>query len=194
MRIIAGKAKGVRLSAPKGLEIRPTLDRVREALFSIIGPRIEGAAFLDLFAGTGANGIEALSRGARLCAFVDHDRRALAAIERNLEAAHLADLAEIHRLTLPEGLRELSPPGSRVACQSGDWRSREGYDFIFADPPYAIDSYESLLSGIADGSLLAPDGMVIIEHAARIVIKGDNTGLEEVRLAKYGDTALSFLS
>ena len=181
MRIIAGKAKGVRLSAPKGFEVRPTLDWVREALFSIIGPRIEGAAFLDLFAGTGANGIEALSRGARLCVFVDNDRRALAAVERNLEAAHLEDLAEIHRLTLPEGLQGLSPP-------------EQGYDFIFADPPYAIDSYESLLSGIADGSLLAPEGMVIIEHAARIVIKGDNTGLEEFRLAKYGDTALSFFT
>lgn len=181
MRVIAGKAKGVRLSAPKGLEVRPTLDRVREALFSIIGPRIEGAAFLDLFAGTGANGIEALSRGARVCAFVDNDRRAVAAVERNLEAAHLVDLVEIHRLTLPEGLQRLSAP-------------EQGYDFIFADPPYAFDSYRDLLSCIADGPLLGPEGMVIIEHSARIVIKGYNSGLKEVRCAKYGDTALSLLS
>jgi len=181
MRIIAGKAKGVRLSAPKGVEIRPTLDRVREALFSIIGLRIEDTAFLDLFAGTGANGIEALSRGARVCTFVDNDRRALAVVERNLDAAHLKDFAEFHRLSLPEGLHELLPP-------------EPGYDFIFADPPYAFDSYGDLLDRIVSESLLARNGTVIIEHSPRIVIKGNNSGLSEIRLAKYGDTALSFFS
>lgn len=181
MRIIAGKAKGLQLTAPKGLDIRPTLDRVREALFSIIGPRIEGAAFLDLFAGTGANGIEALSRGARFCAFVEKDRRAVAAIKRNLEAAHSTDQAQIYGFPLPDGLHALKPPEG-------------GYNLIFADPPYAFEQHQGLLTHIADQALIAKEGMVIIEHPARAIIQGEKSGFEERRTTKYGDTALSFFS
>ena len=102
MRVIAGTARGMRLAAPAGLRVRPTSDRVRESLFNIIAPRIEGARFLDLFAGTGANGIEALSRGAAFCSFVDQDARSLAVVRGNLEVTRLIARAQLHRCKLPE--------------------------------------------------------------------------------------------
>ena len=181
----------MRLAAPKGLDVRPTLDRVREALFSIIAPRIEEAAFLDLFAGTGANGIEALSRGAKHATFIDNDARALEAIRHTLEATRLAPQAKVRRLTLPNGLIKLSAADT-------------SYDIIFADPPYDFTEYGLLLSRIRAGSLLAEGGMIIIEHASRHVgsksvrtcleIDTDLSGFQCTRRAQYGDTALSFFS
>ena len=102
MRVIAGEAKGHRLLTPKGSHVRPTLDRVRESLFSILGPYLEDAQFLDLFAGTGANGIEALSRGAASCTFVDADPRSLQMTRRNLEMTHLIGSADLWRLNTTE--------------------------------------------------------------------------------------------
>jgi len=180
MRVIAGKAKGVRLSAPAGLAVRPTLDRVREALFSILGPRLDGAHFLDLFAGSGANGIEALSRGAKSCTFIDNAVRARDAILENLKKAHLADHARLSSLRLPAGIRELAQEDFK-------------YDIVFADPPYGFKEYHPLLQHTQEGQLLAPDGIVVIEHATRRPMP-EGADLELVRQAVYGDTTLSFFS
>lgn len=179
MRVIAGSARGVRLVAPKGLEIRPTLDRVREALFSILGPSVEGSLFLDLFAGSGANGIEALSRGAQKAVFVDNDPRAIAAIERNLISAKLQDRAEIKRTQLPEGLQVLAGLA---------------FDFIFADPPYAFTGYDVLWHALNEKNLLAPGAIVIFEHSARLRLEDATADLFPYRTSIYGETALSFLS
>jgi len=182
MRVIAGTAKGIRLEAPKGARVRPTLDRVREALFSILGDRIAGARFLDLFAGTGANGIEALSRGAAFCTFVDNHPESLAVIWRNIEKAYLSDRTQVVKLSLPKGLANLPP---RAAP----------YRVIFADPPHIFDQHEALFEAIVRNRLLEPGGLVVIEHDASLVLpEHPITGLARARTATYGGTGLTFFS
>jgi 16S rRNA (guanine(966)-N(2))-methyltransferase RsmD len=176
MRIIAGSAKGARLSSPADLPIRPTLDRVREALFSILMPHLENAHFLDLFAGTGANGIEALSRGAAQATFVDADLRALNLVRENLLHAKLERGAECLRLSLPKDLERLRGP----------------YDIVFADPPYEFAAYPALLEGLDAHRLLAPDGVIVIEHGRLSMPPETAGGLNCYRRAHYGDAHLSF--
>ena len=121
MRIIAGIARGRRIESPAGWSTRPTLDRVRESLFNILAPRVPGAAFLDLFAGTGANGLEALSRGAVRAVLVDNDPAALAVIRRNTTLCGFTDTAQCLRLDLPTGLDRIPGPrwiaAKRNSCQ-----------------------------------------------------------------------------
>lgn len=179
MRVIAGSARGIRLEAPPGLDIRPTLDRVREALFSILMPRLDGAHFLDLFAGTGANGIEALSRGATSATFVDSEARPVETIRKNMAAARVAENGRIRRLALPGGLAALAADGIR-------------YDIVFADPPYAFEEYTPLLQALRDAPFLADDAIVIIEHHARRDPLDGPQPMERYRKATYGETALSF--
>lgn len=181
MRIIAGSARGIQLSnLPKnGDAIRPTLDRVREALFSAIGPRLEGARFLDLFAGTGANGIEALSRGAASATFLDNDAKALDVIRRNLEKTKLTACATILRATLPTDTARIAP---------------KPYDIVFADPPYAFTAWEQTLEGLRTDGLLAADALVIYEHSRKTSAPANPQGLELTRTRNYGDSALSFYS
>lgn len=175
MRIIAGSARGLRLDAPKGPDVRPTTDRVREALFSILGPAIQDARFLDLFAGTGANGIEALSRGAALAVFVDTERRAIDAITANLEKSGFSLQARLLRATLPGGLD----------------RVQGAFDVVFADPPYKFTAYERLLEEIGQWRLLAEGGRVVLEHSARMPLPATQGGLTRLQERHYGETALS---
>jgi len=176
MRVIAGKARGMRLAAPKGSSIRPTLDRVRESLFNILRGHLEGARFLDLFAGTGANGIEALSRGAQFACFVDSNAQALSTVRRNLEASHLATDAVCLRLNLPNGLSRLD----------------DSYNLIFADPPYDFSNYTPLLEGLCEHNLAAPGAYIIIEHQKGAALPAQCGPLERHRESKYGGTHLSF--
>lgn len=154
MRIIAGSRKGARIFAPKGRETRPTSDRVREAAFNLIGP-LEGARVLDLYAGSGAMGLEALSRGAARVTFVETDHEALRAVERNLDKLALAG-AEVARV----------PAARRVAADAAAGRR---YDLVLIDPPYRM--LETALATLAPsiGSILEPDGIVVVESAAREV-------------------------
>jgi len=181
LRIVSGAAKGCRLKAPKGLDIRPTTDRVREALFNILGPRVAGAHFLDLFAGSGANAIEALSRGAKTAIMVDGSAAAIACIEENLAKARLADRGCPIRMQLPRGLKRLARLGIR-------------YDLIFADPPYGYSEMEALLETIVAESLLADSGLLIVEHASGGPELLEIEGLTLGRVEKYGRNALSFFS
>ena len=152
MRVIAGSRKGHRLVAPRGLDTRPTSDRVRENIFNLIGP-VDGARVLDLFAGSGALGIEALSRGAASAVFVEHDPEALRAIERNLD--HL-------RLT---GARVVRTDVLRAIAQEAAARAK--YDLVLVDPPYEMltDIQPRLARHLPP--LLAPDGLVVLETDAR---------------------------
>ncbi len=178
MRIIAGIARGRRIESPAGWSTRPTLDRVRESLFNILAPRVPGAAFLDLFAGTGANGLEALSRGAVRAVLVDNDPAALAVIRRNTTLCGFTDTAQCLRLDLPTGLDRIPGP----------------FDLVFADPPYAYTQAEALLEGLATHNLVAPGGRIIYE-SARKTPPPDILGRWTLfRRAEYGDTALSFYS
>jgi len=181
VRVIGGSARGVRLVAPKGLDVRPTLDRVRESLFNILAPRIEGARFLDLFAGTGAVGIEALSRGAASCVFVESDRRSLDAIHRNIEAARVADRAQVCRATLPR-----------------DWnaipKQTKGFDIIFADPPYAFLEYEGLFRGLTDHLQPGEAGIFVLEHSTRVEVVYPKEVISLQRRVAYGEATLSFFA
>lgn len=176
MRVIAGSARGVPLFSPEGDALRPTLDRVRENLFNILQPWFPGARFLDLFAGTGANGIEALSRGAEAVTFVEADRTAMNLVRRNLEKTRLTDHAVCLQLRLPDHLGQV--PGQ--------------YDVIFADPPYALEDLEGLLSAIAARDLLREDGILVLEHSRKRSVPEMVGGLTQTRHKKYGETSLSF--
>ena len=167
MRIVAGTHGGRRLAAPRGTATRPTSDRVREALFSILGARVAGARVLDLFAGTGALGLEALSRGAAAATFVDRD---VAAVRANLEALGLP--GEVHRGDALKFLRS-------ATCT---------YDLVFLDPPYREAA--RLAGELADTlpAVLAPGALVVSESDRRAPL--DLPGLETLDERRYGDTLI----
>jgi 16S rRNA (guanine(966)-N(2))-methyltransferase RsmD len=176
MRVIAGSHRGRRLTGPRGISLRPTSDKVREALFSILGARIPGCRFLDLYAGTGAVGIEALSRGANLATFVESDPKAVQIMRKNVTACRLLDQAEL-RLDSTE--RFLRTPRS--------WNGP--YDVVFADPPYADQAAIGLVLDSWASGLLAADAVLVIEQHARV----DAPATDHARLVRryeYGDTAL----
>ena len=181
MRIIAGSARGIRLEPPLGNDVRPTPDRVRESLFNIIAPRLERSTFLDLFAGTGANGIEALSRGAMQADFIDSDPRSIALIEKNLERTRLSGQATLVRGALPACLTRLTGPGRK-----------QGYTLIFADPPHAFTKFPEILEAIAGLGLLHADGLLVLEHSANVDLGKLPEGLHLIRESRYGKTRLSF--
>ena len=154
MRVIAGTAKGFRLRAPAGDATRPTLDRLRETLFNILMPQLPQSRFLDLFAGSGANGIEALSRGAATAVFVDQAPECIQVIRENLEHTRLGDRAEILAC---DYIRALSMLAER----------KQKFDLIFLDPPYQAGLTGEALRAIVKGDLLEKDGWVIVEHSAK---------------------------
>ncbi len=180
LRVIAGDTRGRRLRTPPGRAARPTLDRVREAVFSSLTPRLPGVRFCDLFAGSGANGVEALSRGAAYAAFADDNAQAIAVIRANLDALGYAAQARLHRLTLPTGLTRLAA------------REEAPFGVIYADPPFAFAEYGMLLHTICGQGLLAPGGLVVVEHAARTQLPAGPPQLTCEKRAVYGETAVSF--
>jgi 16S rRNA (guanine966-N2)-methyltransferase len=180
VRVIAGRYGGRRLKAPRGRTTRPTSDRVREALFSLLGD-VDGATVLDLFAGTGALGIEALSRGAARAVFVERDPAAVRALQANLNALELREpAAEVRRA---EALLALRTARER----------RETYDLLFVDPPYGdARAWEGKLS-VALAPLLAPAGRVVVESDRRMPLALDvrHEGLEIEQERRYGDTSIT---
>jgi 16S rRNA (guanine966-N2)-methyltransferase len=175
MRVIAGRLGGRRLSAPRGRTTRPTSDRVREALFSMLGP-IEDASVLDLFAGTGALGIEALSRGAAGALFVERDAAAVATLKDNLARLELAEPRA--RVRVGDALAAL-----RSARGAG-----ETYDLVFVDPPYSqLRDFERELSALLS-AVLAPGGRVVVESDRRAPAE---LPLTVARRKRYGDTTIT---
>jgi 16S rRNA (guanine966-N2)-methyltransferase len=182
MRIIAGKYRGRKLKSPPSLQTRPTSDRLRETLFNILAPRIEGARFLDLCAGSGAVGIEALSRGAAHVTLVDRSRKMYALIETNLRLLSVGD-------------DEVEVVSREVSAFLGKHLKREAepFDIIFFDPPYALD-YEAVLNCVGENTaqLLAADGVVVVEHHKKKDLPKDFGELKRYRVVKQGDSSLSF--
>src|SRR6266702_4202374 len=166
MRVIAGKARGKRLLSPRGMQTRPTADRVREALFSIILSRYEldGACVLDICAGTGALGIEALSRGAESCCFIENDGNALKILKQNLSTTCCAESADLLEMDVLKALPLLAGRGSR-------------FRIIFFDPPYLSQLYSAVAQAVSDLSLLAAEGLFIAECASRNVLPERNGSL-----------------
>jgi 16S rRNA (guanine966-N2)-methyltransferase len=180
MRVIAGKYRSRTLRSLKGQMLRPTSDRLRETLFNILGPTVGGASFVDLYAGTGAVGIEALSRGAHHAIFVEQHAPAIALIRRNLGSLEIGAEAEILGMDVGRAIERL---GSRhVHAQ-----------FVFLDPPYAADiEYERALESLGESPLVAPDGRVIVEHLRKRELPERTGDLELARVVEQGDAALSF--
>ena len=182
MRVIAGKYRGRNLKSPPSLEVRPTSDRLRETLFNVIAPRIDEVRFLDLCAGSGAVGIEALSRGAANVVFVDRSRKMCALVEANL------DLCKV-----PEDETEV------VQAEASDFLSRsiaaggKPWDILFFDPPYAND-YLKVLNAIGShaSKLLTDSAILIVEHHHKKELPDDVGSLHRSRVLKQGDSALSF--
>lgn len=176
MRVIAGSAKGRRLNAPKGTATRPALAKVKEAIFNILGP-IEGVRILDLFAGSGAIGIEALSRGAEHATFVENHPQALQALRKNLELCGFEKASEVVPLAVSRVLRHLAARKAQ-------------FDLIFVDPPYDLALVQPTLE--AAEKVLADGGVVIVESSPRETF-GDTAGLTVSDRRQYGQTDITFL-
>lgn len=157
MRVISGSAKGHRLVAPEGLDTRPTTDRIKETLFNIISNDVYDSSFLDVFCGSGAIGIEALSREAKECIFIDNSEKSIEALKKNLKHTKLEEKAVIIKKDVISALKELGEKG-------------EKFDIIFIDPPYLSDLYKPVLKTLAKYEILNKEGFIIIEHSKEINI------------------------
>jgi len=182
MRVIAGKYKSRKLTAPEGMDTRPTSDRLRETLFNVVTPSMPDSVWLDLFAGTGAVGIEALSRGARSVYFVESAKRAARTIRENLKTLGIDEGFEVIEREAATALRMLDSQG--VSC-----------NFCFLDPPYRkMGDYEQVLGFLSQSLLLAPGCLVIAEHDKHFD-PGESFGSLQRRLKlQQGDAVLSFYS
>lgn len=178
MRIIAGSHKGRRLLSPNTSDIRPTSGRVKEALFSILHDRIGGAKVLDLFAGTGAIGIEALSRGAARVTFVESHPTSLRLLQANLNHCRFSENTEIY-------------PGEARAFLQHAERHGLAFDIIFADPPYRENSTNTLLPLLGQSAMIRGHTVVILEHPTKHQIPPQVGPLNRVRQYRYGDSSLS---
>ena len=173
MRIITGTAKGCNLKTPKGMSTRPTSDRVKESLFSILGGEVEGTRVLDIFAGTGALGLEALSRGAREAVFIDKATDKL--IRENSQHCRLSDRAEILKGDVFAQLNRLSVQGRR-------------FDLVFCDPPYHEGLWQKAISWLDDNELLAPRALVVLERGGENEPLPDLKRLKLLKNQRYGNT------
>jgi 16S rRNA (guanine966-N2)-methyltransferase len=180
MRIIAGTFRGHRLHTLKSSHLRPTTDQMRETLFDVLGPRVQGATFLDAYAGTGAVGLEAASRGARDVVFIEHHRAAVQLIRQNLAALKIDAGYAVLACSVLAGLERLQ-------------RESECFDVVFLDPPYeAIREFHHTLRQLARGSLLGPSSVVVAEHSRHVKLEENYLLLRRTRLLRHGDAQLGF--
>ena len=181
MRVVGGRLKGRNLAAPSSREIRPTADRLRESVFNILmhayDDPIEDARVLDLFAGTGALGIEAVSRGARFALFVDNGAEARALLRNNVEALGLGGVTKVYR---------------RDATNLGPAHPVEPFSLAFLDPPYGKGLADKALASLRDGGWLTPGALVVVEEAKAAALVAPD-GFEELERRAYDDTEFVFL-
>ena len=180
MRIVAGEFRGRRLVAPKGRGIRPTLEVVREAVFDVLGPRAAGARALDLFAGSGAMGLEALSRGAAHVTWCDSSDRAVAAIRENVAS-----------LCAPQSRWAiLEMPADKALARLG--RAGQRFDLVFVDPPWEENLYDGVLLGLSLARVVEPGGLVVVEHSRRFPLSAGYGSLHATRERRYGDGCVTW--
>lgn len=185
MRIIGGKAKGTKLASLKGLSIRPTLDKVRESFFNQVSPVIQDSEFLDLFAGSGAVGIEALSRGADNVVFVEPRAGARQLILKNLEKCRFGKAGQadsrwiLIKSSALDAIRSLAKTGRK-------------FDFVYVDPPFLDDLYAETLLALSGSNLLDESGQIIVEHDRKTELDGSYGKLELIKSRRLGDSRLSF--
>lgn len=181
LRIIAGEFKGKKLYSVRGKTIRPTADRTRESMFNILSHQVPGAMVLDLFAGTGALGIEALSRGAESAVFVDNSRESLSVIRRNVESCALDDRTNIIKWNIEKNLNCLKAV-------------KTGFDLVFIDPPYHRNLLKPTLFNIDQSNALKNGSCIVVEHAFLEPIPTDLLAFELTDQRRYGKTLVSFLN
>lgn len=178
MRVISGTAKGRSLKAVPGTSTRPTTDKVKEAIFSMIGPYFDGGQVLDLFAGTGGLGIEALSRGMDKAVFIDIEKKSIDTIQYNVEVARLKDQVEIYRTDAARALKVLA-------------KRAEKFQLVFLDPPYRMKGIAELMTTMEEQAIVEPDATIVVEHDAKDVLLETIGGFKQLRRADYGDTAVT---
>jgi 16S rRNA (guanine966-N2)-methyltransferase len=184
MRVIAGIYRSRILKSLKGLALRPTSDRLRETLFNVLAPNLAGSRFIDLFAGTGAIGIEALSRGAAEVVFIEHHAPAATLIRRNLESLGINTGVTVLAV---DALRGLAMLASRKK------QAEPGFDYVYLDPPYAAaEDYARVLEFLGSAELLAPGAIVVAEHSRKFDLREEAGTLRRFRVLRQGDAALSF--
>ena len=180
MRVIAGTARRLILASPRGNNTRPTSDKVKETLFNILAPHLYGASFLDLFAGSGGIGIEALSRGASSCTFVEKDKAAIACIRKNLETTRFTEKASVYPFDVTTGLNDIHPG----AC----------FDMVFMDPPYDKGLEMKTLAILAHSDIIDDDTMIIVESSADTEFDHvQELGFEVIRVKSYKNNKHVFL-
>ncbi|WP_340023285.1 16S rRNA (guanine(966)-N(2))-methyltransferase RsmD [Paenibacillus sp. FSL K6-1096] len=178
MRVISGSAKGRPLKSVPGNGTRPTTDKVKEALFSMIGPYFDGGTALDLYAGTGGLGIEALSRGMEAAVFIDMEQKAIDTVRANLKAARLEAQAEVYRNDAGRALGALEKRG-------------RSFDLVFLDPPYRMKHGDELMTALAAKQLLKPEAVVVLEHESGYAYPEDIPGFRRMKQSVYGEVTIS---
>jgi 16S rRNA (guanine966-N2)-methyltransferase len=178
MRVIAGLFKSRTIRAPRGDEVRPTSDRVRESLFSILGGEIDGSSVLDLFAGAGTLGIEAISRGAEFVTFVEISSKVVGILKANLESLGIEDRTAVFAGDVFKTLEELS-------------RRQARFGVVFIDPPYSRGIAQRAVGALARSGVVREGGTVVVEHESRGPLLEEYDGLKLSRRAKFGETAVS---
>lgn len=179
MRVIGGTARGRRLKSPDNWRTRPTSDRVRESLFNLLAPWVTASLFLDLYAGTGAVAIEAISRGAKHAAMVEHDRIAIRILLANLQLTGFQTNAKVYQCTVERAIAQMQ-------------QAREQFDLIFCDPPYNTGLAETTIAWVNRASLLASEGLLVVETGVGEQLAAQVGNLVNYRRLVYGDTALWF--
>ena len=180
LRVISGTAKGHKLKTVKGISTRPTYDRVKEAIFNIIAYRIENSVVLDVFAGTGSLGIEALSRGAGKAVFLDKSADCIDVINENLSRAKLSHRAEVYLSDFSKGIEKLYNKGLK-------------FDIIILDPPYNKNFIIETLKKLKKDDIMEDDGIIVAEHSMSDGLQNDIEGFVLIDSRKYGDTMISIL-
>lgn len=177
MRVISGKVRGLKLNCPSGIETRPTLDRVKEAVFSMLLPYINEASVLDLFAGSGSLGIEALSRGAERAFFIDNNNDAIKCIKNNISSAHFDSVSTVLKSDAEYFLENTT----------------EKFDIIFLDPPYSDDKYAAIIRLISDFNILSEDGIIVVEWDTEIGFTDQLEKFSVIKNKKYGRVGVTVL-
>ncbi|MDX5683031.1 16S rRNA (guanine(966)-N(2))-methyltransferase RsmD [Clostridioides difficile] len=179
MRVISGKARGLKLNTPKNEDVRPTTDRVKESPFNMINSYIMESEVLDLFAGTGSLGIECLSRGAKSCTFVDISKESIDIVKSNIKKARVESESIILNLDFKTAIDKLKLQNSK-------------FDIIFMDPPYYKNMFIEAIEKIDNSNLLNEDGIIVVEHDTNDLFPDKICKLEKTRDKKYGNTTLTF--
>jgi 16S rRNA (guanine(966)-N(2))-methyltransferase RsmD len=180
VRIISGTYRGLHFKTLKGANLRPTSEQLRETLFDVLGPSVRGSVFLDAYAGSGAVGLEALSREASRVVFIEHHRAAAELIRKNLDSLKIVSGYRLLTCSVLTGLERLEEEGAR-------------FDFVFLDPPYAeVREYHHVLRQLGRSQLLQPASLVIAEHSRHCLLEEEYASLRRTRLLRHGDAQLAF--